>query len=112
MHGTAGIGSSSLAAAFAGRLQESFPDGVLYLLVGDGLGSTASGGLLRSALIQLGYPASELPGSEADQAVIFRLRTDGKRLLVVFDGVSNADQIAHLVPNSATAVGAARSPAQ
>lgn len=104
VHGTAGIGSSSLAAAFAGRLQESFPDGVLYFLVGDGRGPAAAGGLLRSALIQMGYPARELPDSEADQAAIYRLRTDGKRMLVVFDGVSKADQIAHLVPNSKTAV--------
>ena len=104
VHGIAGIGSSGLAAAIADRWQDSFADGRLDLLVGGGRGTSGTGGLLRSALIQLGYPARELPDSEADQAAIYRLRTDGKRLLVVFDGVSRADQIAHLVPNSAAAV--------
>ena len=104
VHGIAGIGSSSLAAAFAGRWPDSFPDGALHLVLGDGSGVAAAGGLLRSALIQLGYPARELPDSEADQAAIYRLRTDGKRLLVVFDGVSHADQITHLVPTSPDAV--------
>lgn len=102
VHGIAGIGSSGLAAAVTDRWQDSFPDGVLHLVVGDGSGP-AAGGLLRSALIQLGYPPRELPDSEADQAAIYRQRIAGKRVLAVFDGVSFADQVTHLVPSSASA---------
>lgn len=106
VHGAAGIGSSSLAAVFAGRLEEHFPDGVLYLPVGDsgGGGPMSTGGLLRSALIQLGIPVGELPDSEPDQVSVYRRLTAGKSLLIIFDGVSTGDQIARLVPNSDAAV--------
>ncbi|HEX8627001.1 MAG TPA: NB-ARC domain-containing protein, partial [Catenuloplanes sp.] len=106
VHGAAGIGSSSLAAVFAGRREGSFPDGVLYLPVGDGGAGApmSTSGLLRSALIQLGIPVGELPDSEADQFAVYRRLIAGKSLLVIFDGVSNGDQIARLVPTSDSAV--------
>ena len=98
LHGTAGIGTTSVAAAFAERSRADFVDGVLYLPVSD------DGGLLRSALIQLDVPSTEIPVAEADQLAAYRRKTAGRRLLVVFDGVSIADQVADLVPSSETAV--------
>jgi len=100
VHGSAGIGSTGLAAAIADRWQDTFPDGPIYLPVGDGDGA----GLLRKALIHIGYPAHELPSSEKDLQALYESRAHGKRLLIVFDGVTQADQIAHLVPNSREAV--------
>lgn len=106
VHGTAGIGSSSVAVGVAGRLRDRFPDGVLYLRVSDPTrgGAPLDDGPLRSALIQLGLPDNELPSTEEQRQSAYNCLTDGKRLLVIFDGVTNADQVAHLVPNSPLAM--------
>lgn len=98
VHGTAGMGSTGLAAAIADRWRDTFPDGPIVLPVSDGAG------LLRKALIHTGYPAHELPSSETDLQALYESRIHGKRCLIIFDGVTKANQIEHLVPNSREAV--------
>lgn len=86
--GQAGIGKSALAVRMAHSVARDYPDGQLYadLAEGDPIGR-----FLRA----LGVADEQAPG---DTAAEFRSLTADRRLLVVLDNVSSAEQVRALVP--------------
>lgn len=103
VHGTAGVGKTSLVVHWAHQVRERFSGGQLYVnLHGYGPGpALASGQALRGFLDALGVPAQRVPAGEPDQAGLYRSLVAGKRLLIVLDNAADCEQVRPLLPASA-----------
>ncbi|MFC5909412.1 AfsR/SARP family transcriptional regulator [Streptacidiphilus monticola] len=97
--GGPGVGRTALAVHVAHRLRGHFPDGQLHA---DLRASTCSpadpGEILADLLHALGIPPAGLPPSTADRADRFRAALSGRRLLLLFDDVRDAEQLRPLLP--------------
>ncbi|GAA4014980.1 hypothetical protein GCM10022247_42360 [Allokutzneria multivorans] len=96
--GAAGIGKSALALSWAHRAAERFPDGQLYA---DLRGGASTVDVLTAFLVSLGVPATEVPPSVDGASALFRSTLADRRLLIVIDDATHADQIRPLLPGSA-----------
>ncbi|MFT2014890.1 BTAD domain-containing putative transcriptional regulator [Streptomyces sp. 796.1] len=97
--GGAGTGKTAVAVRAAHALREHFPDGQLYARLHDDADAPVRpAGVLRALLRDLGHPVSDLPGETAELARIFRNWSAGRRLLVLLDDATSADQITPLLP--------------
>lgn len=102
--GPAAAGKTALAALWGHEAAADFPDGQLYVdLRGFGPQEplpplTALSGFLRA----LGRSRAAESGPLEERAAAFRTAVSGRRLLVVLDNASSADQIRPLLPGSDT----------
>ena len=99
--GMAGVGKTALAVRAAHQVEESFPDGSLFLdLRGYTPGSTgmSSTDALDRLLRQLGMPGETIPTDPDDRAAYYRGLLRSLRLLIVLDNVSSARQLRPLLP--------------
>lgn len=100
VHGTAGVGKTTLAVHWARTAAESFPDGQLYAnLRGFGPpGEVARpADVLRGFLRALGIPARDVPADLDDQASLFRTMLAGRRVLVLLDNAKDEEQVRPLL---------------
>ncbi|MEV4510106.1 tetratricopeptide repeat protein [Dactylosporangium sp. NPDC049525] len=104
--GTAGVGKTALAVHWAHRVAARFPDGQCYVdLRGyDPQQPVDAGDALAELLRGLGVPASGVPATTAERAARYRTEVAGRRLLVVLDNASAADQVRPLLPGTGTCV--------
>lgn len=102
--GTAGVGKTALAVHWAHRAAAHYPDGQLYVdLRGyDPQQPVDPGDALAGFLRGLGVPASGIPAATAERAARYRTEVAGRRLLVVLDNASGADQVRPLLPGTGT----------
>ncbi|WP_162890118.1 ATP-binding protein [Streptomyces olivoreticuli] len=100
--GPAGVGKSALAVYWAHSRKEVFPDGQLYVnLCGyDQRAPLRPEDVLHGFLYALNAPADRVVGDLDAASALFRSLIDGKRLLVVADNASSADQVRPLLPSS------------
>lgn len=100
--GTAGVGKSALALAWAPRVRGQFGDGQLYA---DLRGYAASpavdafeavAGFLRA----LGVASHKIPSTLPEASALYRTLLAGKRTLVVLDDARSAEQVRPLIPGS------------
>lgn len=97
--GGAGAGKTALAVHAAHRLRELFPDGQLYArLHDDDDRPVRPAGVLRALLRDLGHPVVDLPDDTEELGRIFRNWSAERRLLVLLDDATSADQVAPLLP--------------
>ncbi|KOV80128.1 hypothetical protein ADL03_34835 [Nocardia sp. NRRL S-836] len=101
--GMAGVGKTSLLVHMAHRLADGFPDGQFYVdLLGYAVDRKpmhpveALGTLLRQA----GVSRDELPDDLSARAVLWRMRTAGRRIMVLLDNVVDSAQVRALLPGS------------
>ncbi|MEV8439623.1 tetratricopeptide repeat protein [Actinosynnema sp. NPDC051121] len=102
--GTAGVGKTALAVRWAHRRRDRFPDGQLYVDMRgySPRGPLTAGQALEGFLHALDVDPELVPVGTEDKAALYRSVTDGRRLLVLVDNASDADQVRPLLAASET----------
>jgi tetratricopeptide (TPR) repeat protein len=98
--GTAGVGKSSLAAAWAHQVAARFPDGQVYVDLGgnDVSRPVACADTLAGLLRSLGVPAQDIPPGEDERAARYRRLLAGQKILIVLDNARDESQVRPLLP--------------
>lgn len=102
--GTAGIGKTALALHWAHQITSRFPDGQLHVnLRGfDPQAPVDPSQALHGFLEALGVVPSGIPGDLDARAALYRTLVADRRLLIMLDNASSADQVRPLLPNAPT----------
>ena len=101
LDGQAGVGKTTVAVAWAHRIKDRFPDGVIFV---DLNGYTATGhpadpaAVVEDVLKALGVPSADIPDTLDRRAASLRTLLDGTRTLLVLDNAALVDQVRHLIP--------------
>ncbi len=99
--GQGGVGKTALAVHVAHQVKGQFPDGQLYLNLGGMSGQPADPAEVLDWLLRaLGVDGSVIPDGLAERAALYRMRLDGRRVLVVLDDAVNESQVRPLLPGS------------
>ncbi len=100
LSGPPGVGKTALAVHVAHRLRPVFPDGQLYVNLRGFSQSppVPATDALAQFLGALGVAAEHLPASLDQRSTLFRSLLADRRVLLVLDNASNADQVRPLLP--------------
>jgi tetratricopeptide (TPR) repeat protein/transcriptional regulator with XRE-family HTH domain len=100
--GTAGIGKTALAVQWAHQVAERFPDGQLYVnLRGYDPGQPVpAADALARFLRSLGVPGQDIPPEQDERAARYRSLLSGRRMLILLDNASSAEQVRPLLPGN------------
>ena len=100
MAGMGGVGKTALAVNWAHSAAESFPDGQLYVnLRGyDPEEPLSAQAALGAFLSGLGVDSSAMPSDLRGRLELYHRLLSGRRLLVLLDNASNAEQARPLLP--------------
>jgi DNA-binding SARP family transcriptional activator/tetratricopeptide (TPR) repeat protein len=100
--GSAGVGKTALAAHWAHRVRDAFPDGQLYVnLRGYDPGEpVAAADALAGFLRALGVAGPDIPADMDERAARYRSLLDGRRMLVLLDNAASTGQVRPLLPGS------------
>jgi tetratricopeptide (TPR) repeat protein len=102
--GTAGIGKTTLALAWAHQVRERFPDGELHVnLRGfDEQTPMDADQVLDSFLQALGVSPQAIPTDRDAKSALFRSALADRRMLIVLDNARSSDHVRPLLPGSPT----------
>ncbi|MEU5943244.1 AfsR/SARP family transcriptional regulator [Micromonospora sp. NPDC047548] len=95
--GAFGSGKTALAVRAAHAVAADFPDGQVFVDLGNRTPVT-SGEVLGRVLRALGVAPADVPENTDERAGWFRSLVAGRRLLLVVDGVTRAAQVRPLLP--------------
>ncbi|MEU5402292.1 BTAD domain-containing putative transcriptional regulator [Streptomyces sp. NPDC005963] len=97
--GIGGAGKTSLAVHVAHALRPLFPAGQLFVdLAGVQESPADPAAVLASFLHALGVPETAVPDGLAARSALYRTTLHGRRVLVVLDNATDAEQIRQLLP--------------
>jgi tetratricopeptide (TPR) repeat protein len=105
--GPPGVGKTALAVHWSHQVRRRFPDGQLYLNL---RGFDSAGHVMppdeaiRALLDNLNVPPDQIPPGLEAQAALYRGLLDGRRVLVLLDNASDAEQVRPLLPGTPTAL--------
>ncbi|MFI6322231.1 BTAD domain-containing putative transcriptional regulator [Nonomuraea sp. NPDC050556] len=94
--GVGGVGKTGLAVHWAHRVAARFPDGQLYA----DLGGREPGEVLERFMSALGV--MRIPDGLEERTALYRSLLRGRRILVLLDNATGADQVRPLLPGSAS----------
>ena len=103
IHGTAGIGKTTLAVHWAHGVADRFGDGQLYVNL---RGFDATGSPVRPAEAVRGFleafevPPQRIPASLEAQVGLYRSLLTNRRVLVVLDNARDAEHVRPLLPGA------------
>ncbi|MER7415776.1 AfsR/SARP family transcriptional regulator [Micromonospora peucetia] len=95
--GAFGSGKTALAVRAAHAVAAGFPDGQVFVDLGN-QAPVAPGEVLARVLRAIGVTPGEVPGNTDERAGWYRSLVVGRRLLLVVDGVTRAAQVRPLLP--------------
>jgi DNA-binding SARP family transcriptional activator/Tfp pilus assembly protein PilF len=100
--GTAGVGKTALAVRWGHRAAARFRDGQLYVnLRGyDADRPLTAADALAGFLRALGVPGQDIPPGQDQRAARYRSLLAGRRMLIVLDNASKAEQVRPLLPGT------------
>ncbi|TYB47337.1 tetratricopeptide repeat protein [Nonomuraea sp. PA05] len=99
--GLPGIGKTTLAVHLAHLLRSDYPDGQLFVRLGqDERGPREPGELLDVLLRSLGLDGAAIPASAEGRARLLRQRLADRAVLVVLDDAVEEAQLRHLLPGT------------
>ncbi|MCX2947871.1 AfsR/SARP family transcriptional regulator [Lentzea sp. NEAU-D7] len=104
--GTGGVGKTSLAVHWAHRAIDRFPDGQLYVNLhgfGPSGAAVSPGDALLRFLSALDVPRAQVPHDLAGQSALLRDALADKRVLVLLDNATDAEQVEPLLPRTPNA---------
>jgi DNA-binding SARP family transcriptional activator len=104
--GTAGVGKTALALRWAHEFAHQFPDGQLFVnLRGYDCGEPVDPAhALAELLRSLQVPNHEIPAELEAKAACYRSLLAGRRMLVLLDNASSAEQVRPLLPGTAGSI--------
>ncbi|MER6578851.1 BTAD domain-containing putative transcriptional regulator, partial [Nonomuraea sp. NPDC001023] len=101
LSGLPGIGKTTLAVHLAHLLRADYPDGQLFVRLGqDARGPRDPGELLDVLLRSLGLDGAMIPASAEERAGLLRQRLADRAVLVVLDDAVDEAQLRHLLPGT------------
>jgi DNA-binding SARP family transcriptional activator len=100
--GQGGVGKTALAVHWGHRATHMFPDGQLFVNLhsygaAQPLSATEA---LTHLLLALGEPVASIPPGVDGAAAMYRARLSRRRVLIVVDNASTADQVRPLLPGA------------
>ncbi|WP_379492172.1 NB-ARC domain-containing protein [Nonomuraea rubra] len=99
--GLPGIGKTTLAVHLAHLLRSDYPDGQLFVRLGqDERGPREPGELLDMLLRSLGLDGAAIPATAEERARLLRQRLADRAVLVVLDEAVEEAQLRHLLPGT------------
>ncbi len=101
IHGPGGVGKSALAVAAGHGSAHSFPHGQLYIdLQGSSvaLAPLAVADVVGRFLRAFGVAAAQVPATEAEAVALYRTLIAHRRVLIIADNASSAEQVGALLP--------------
>lgn len=119
--GMAGVGKTALALCWAHRVASEFPDGQLYVTLGNaacaltsadseaGAGQSSGSQVgqpagvaeaLGGILVALGAEPERVPTTLGERSELYRRLVSGRRLLIVIDNAKDAAQVRALAPGT------------
>ena len=103
IHGTAGVGKTTLAVHVAHRIATDFPDGQLFINLQGfyrNLSPVPPSTAIKSLLEGLGIPAAQVPDDLPGQTAYYRSVMAAKRCLIVLDNARDSEQVLPLLPGN------------
>lgn len=101
LSGPVGVGKTALAVRVAHRMRGQFPDGQLYLRLGQDGGDPARlGVILADLMLAAGRPRGAIPDGLDQRAATFRAWLADKNVLLVIDDAADAAQVRPLLPGT------------
>jgi DNA-binding SARP family transcriptional activator len=102
LRGMAGQGTTALAVHAAHLAVPSFPDGQIWVELGGCTDPRDPQDVLGQLIVwAFGHSAASLPPAGPERAALYRSLVAGRRVLVVADGATSADQVRPLRPGTA-----------
>jgi tetratricopeptide (TPR) repeat protein len=98
--GMPGVGKTALALKLAQLLASSHPDGQILIELDGTTPLPLSPGEAMAHVIHAFHPKLDLPESDSELAALFRSVLRGKRVLLLLDNASDAEQVGPLIPPS------------
>jgi DNA-binding SARP family transcriptional activator len=101
VHGTPGVGKSTLAVHLAHRLRPHFPDGQLFIrLAGASSAPRDPSDLLAELLRALHVNGAAIPESCDERAALYRSRLADRAVLLLLDDAADEAQVRPLLPGT------------
>jgi tetratricopeptide (TPR) repeat protein len=103
--GRQGVGKTTLAVTLAYALRKDYPGGQLFCDARspDPRTTLTDQELAEQLLLQLGVARDDIPGEGAARRALLRNRLAGRRVLIVFDDISTANQVEPLLGETSRA---------
>jgi len=98
--GLPGVGKSALGVRAAHRLRSRFPDGQWFVRLGGGINPRDPADVLAELLRTSGVDGADIPERLDARAAAYRARLADRRVLLVLDDASDAEQLEPLMPGT------------